>query len=181
MAIHSETNNKLLQAKNIAFIDGQNLHLGLDCELDYERFRVYLRDKFNVDKAYYFLGYTNDIYQSLYTRLQEAGFIVCFKKHNEFLASKKKGNVDTDVVFEVMKNLIEKATTFEKILIVSGDGDYKRMIAYLIKKNRFQRILFPNRSNASSLYKKFSPHLYLDLSQGSLRNKLEHKKKKKSP
>ena len=54
-----------------AFIDGQNLHLtikNLGRELDYKRFRTYLMDKYNVTKAFYFIGYVptnSDLYESL--------------------------------------------------------------------------------------------------------------------
>jgi len=46
--------------KNYAFIDSQNLNLGiqdLGWELDFRRFRVYLKEKYSVDTAYLFIGY----------------------------------------------------------------------------------------------------------------------------
>lgn len=64
-----------------AFIDSQNLYLGTlnsGWELDYQKFRNYLRTKYNVSKAYLFIGFvpTNT---NLYKSLQEAGFILVFK------------------------------------------------------------------------------------------------------
>jgi hypothetical protein len=53
-----------------------------------------------------------------------------------------------------MKSLIDEKDDFEKIILVSGDGDYKNVVDYLIKKERFLKILFPNRKFSSSLYKK---------------------------
>ncbi len=47
-----------MKENNIAFIDGQNLHLGTASagwKVDFLRFRVYLRDKFSVEEAYIFL------------------------------------------------------------------------------------------------------------------------------
>ena len=88
--------------KNLAFIDGQNLHLGTaqnDWKVNYAKFRVYLKDKYSVDEAYYFLGYVSEDQQSLYNGLQRAGFIVLFKEHNKELLTKKKGNVYTDIFF----------------------------------------------------------------------------------
>jgi len=44
--------------RNIAYIDGQNLHLGTQSDgwkVDTKKLRIYLRDKFDVDEAYYFL------------------------------------------------------------------------------------------------------------------------------
>ena len=147
---------------NIAFIDGQNLHLGTiqdGWKVDLKKLRVYLKDKYHITEAYYFLGYVSEAEQDLYNNLQKSGFIVLFKEHNPVLKSMKKGNVDTDIVFEIMKNLIENKD-FDKVVIISGDGDYKKVVDYLIKKGRFIKILFPNRDFASSLYKHFGAEFF---------------------
>lgn len=147
---------------NIAFIDGQNLHLGTiqdGWKVDLKKLRVYLKDKYHITEAYYFLGYVSEVEQDLYNNLQKSGFIVLFKEHNPALKSTKKGNVDTDIVFEVMKNLVDNKN-FHKIVIISGDGDYKKVVDYLIKKDRFEKILFPNRDFASSLYKHFGAEFF---------------------
>lgn len=147
---------------NLAFIDGQNLHLGTTengWRIDLYKFRIYLREKYYVSEAYYFLGYISEEQQDLYNNLQKAGFIILFKKHNSALETKKKGNVDTDIVFEIMKNLIDNKD-FTKILLVSGDGDYKKVVDYLISKDKFKKILFPNRKFASSLYKNLGSEFF---------------------
>ena len=150
------------EQKNIAFIDGQNLHLGTKgagWSVDYAKLRVYLKDKYNVTEAHYFLGFVSDQEQDLYTSLQKAGFILDFREHSSALKGKKKGNVDCDVVFSVMKKLVEKEE-FDKVILVSGDGDYIKLVDYLIKKNKFEKILFPNQKFASSLYKKYGSEYY---------------------
>ena len=150
-----------IQQNNLAFIDGQNLHLGTidnDWKVDLYKFRIYLKDKYSVKEAYYFLGYVDEIQQDLYNNLQKAGFIVLFKEHNSHLKAQKKGNVDTDIVFEIMKNLID--SNFDKIVIVSGDGDYKKVVDYLISKEKFKKMIFPNKKFASSLYKKLGSEFY---------------------
>ena len=90
------------------------------------------------------------------------------------MAGKKKGNVDTDIVFEMMKNLIDN-NEFEKMVLVSGDGDYKRLVDYLIKKDRFLKILFPNRQFASSLYKKLGNKYFVNLDREDIKKKIEYK------
>jgi len=88
---------------NIAFIDGQNLHLGTkeDCwKIDLVKFRIYLKEKYAVQEAYYFLGYVTDEQEELYNTLQRAGFIVIFKEHNASSVGKKKGNVDSDIILD---------------------------------------------------------------------------------
>jgi uncharacterized LabA/DUF88 family protein len=161
--------------KTIAFIDGQNLHLGTKHAhwgIDFQKFRIFLKDKFRVTEAYYFLGYISEEEQDLYNTLQKAGFIVVFREHSANLKGKKKGNVDVDIVFEVMKNLIEE-TEPHHFVIVSGDGDYIKMIHYLIKRERLVKILFPN-NQYSSLYNKIKSHYGMNLSLPDIRKKIEH-------
>jgi len=66
---------------NFAFIDAQNLNLGLQSlgwKLDWKRFRVYLKDKYQISTAYLFIGYLQEN-QDLYSSLQKAGYILIFK------------------------------------------------------------------------------------------------------
>jgi uncharacterized LabA/DUF88 family protein len=165
---------------NLAFIDGQNLYLGTmqnGWAIDYKKFRIYLKDKYGVEEAYYFLGFIDEEQRDLYNNLQKAGFIVCFREHSATLKAAKKGNVDTDIVFEAMKSLIEN-DKFGKILLVSGDGDYKKLVDYLIKKKRFERVLFPNRQFASSLYKRLAPKFFDYLENPGVKSKIAYKKKR---
>lgn len=165
--------------KNYAFIDGQNLHLGTKTdgwEIDLFRFRVYLKEKYGVDNAYYFLGCVSDENSDLYTMIQKAGFILVFREHSSAMIGTKKGNVDTDVVFEMMKNLADN-TAMEHIVLVSGDGDYKKAVDYIIKKERFLKILFPNK-RYSSLYKKLTARYFDILSSEYIRPKIEKMKKR---
>lgn len=174
----------MIERKNFAFIDAQNLYFGTtkcdscakkleidlkdmqlaDCtcskawEVNLEKFRIYLAENYAVKEAYYVLGYLNEKHDELYKEIQKAGFIISFKEHNSQAKSLKKGNVDTDIVFEIMKSLIENS--FDKVIIVSGDGDYKKLIYYLVSKNRFKKILFPNKKFASSLYKALGSEYY---------------------
>lgn len=150
---------------NLAFIDGQNLYRGTTLtnpkwEVDLFKFRKYLNQKYNVQKAYYFLGFLDENHQSLYDKIQEAGFIIKFREHNSAMMGKKKGNVDSDIIFEVMKRLYKK-DNFDKIVLVSGDGDYKMLVDFLIEEGRFKKVLFPNKNFASSLYKKIT-RVYFD-------------------
>ena len=71
----------IVKDNNYAFIDSQNLHLGirkLGWKIDYKKFRRYLAEKYSVQKAYCFIGFVA-LNQSLYDTLQDAGFILHFK------------------------------------------------------------------------------------------------------
>ena len=66
---------------NYAFIDSQNLNLGVKSQgwnLDFTGFRKFLKDKYKTEKAYLFIGFVPGN-QTLYTELQKAGYICIFK------------------------------------------------------------------------------------------------------
>ena len=88
---------------NIAYIDGQNLHMGTTksepvWRVDLARFRVYLQQKYKAEKAFYYLGYVQDTKQAekLYEEIQTAGFILVFRQHTSAMLGTKKGNVYLD-------------------------------------------------------------------------------------
>mgnify|MGYP001255434369 CR=1 FL=1 len=111
---------------NIAYIDGQNLYLSTakstpKWHIDLARFRRYLAEKYNVVVAYYYLGYiqTGEEYNKLYKTIRQAGFSLMFREHNSAMLGTKKGNVDSDIIFNAMKQLYLNEP-FEKIILMSG-------------------------------------------------------------
>jgi uncharacterized LabA/DUF88 family protein len=134
-----------------------------------------LERKYKVSQAYYFIGYISEDNQELYKKLQKAGFIIIFKEHSEIMMGKKKGNIDTDLVFEIMKSLIDEKD-MDGVVLVSGDGDYKKVVDYLIEKDKFKKILFPNKKFASSLYRKIDVKFKANLEDVDVRKKIEYKK-----
>ena len=164
---------------NIAFIDGQNLYMGTTKKeinpwtIDLKRFRVYLAEKYSVVTAYYHLGYVKDTERAhdLYDKIQGAGFIVVFKRHLEGMLGNKKGNVDSDIIFYAMKKLYKKES-FDKIVLVSGDGDYHLLVEFLIGEKRFKKILFPNKMFASSLYRGMGSEFYSYLEDTDVKAKI---------
>ena len=155
---------------NYAFIDSQNLNLAIrdqGWELDFKRFRIYLKDKYSVSKAFIFIGYiaTNE---SLYTSLQEYGYILIFKPTLSLPDGKVKGNIDAELVLHAM---IEYAN-YDKAVIVTGDGDFHCLLEHLIKHDKLKRIAIPNRCSFSSLLRKFSRYaVYMN----DLKDKLRYK------
>ncbi|MDP3800234.1 MAG: NYN domain-containing protein [bacterium] len=168
--------------KNLAFIDGQNLYMGTaklevnPWRIDLARFRVYLEKKYEVSNAYYFLGFVQEANQELYEEIQKAGFVLIFREHNPAMIGKKKGNVDSDIIFHIMKKMYKKED-FKKIVLVSGDGDFKLLVDFLIEENKFEKILFPNKKFASSLYKKIGATYFDAIDIFDVRAKIEKKEK----
>lgn len=161
---------------NFAFIDSQNLNLGIKASgwyLDFKRFYIYLKDKYKIKKAFIFIGYVSGN-ESLYTYLQKAGYIVIFKptleikRDGDFLI---KGNVDAELVLHTM---IEYSN-YDKAIIISGDGDFHCLIEHLEKNNKLLYIMIPNHKKYSALLRKFRKYfVYLDV----LKEKLSKQKER---
>lgn len=138
--------------KNFAYIDGANLHKAL-LELgwtnfDYLRFRVWLADKYNVSRAYIFIGLIPK-FKNLYRYLQEAGFTLIFKEVVYDGVGKPKGNCDADLVLQAVIDSYENS--FEKAIIVAGDGDYASLVKFLMDKDKIDVVLSPNTEKKCSI------------------------------
>jgi uncharacterized LabA/DUF88 family protein len=157
---------------NFAFIDSQNLNLSIQYmgwKLDFNRFRIYLQDKLNVNKAYLFIGYV-PANQRLYTALQEDGYVLVFKPTVEYRQGKVKGNVDAELVLHAMIQY----PNYNGAVIITGDGDFTCLVDYLQSKRKLKKLVVPNRKKYSSLLRKYNKQI---LFLNGLKNKLERKKR----
>ncbi len=158
--------------KNYAFIDGQNLNLGireLGWHLDLKKFRIYLREKYGVEKAYYFIGYLAEN-RILYKSLQEAGYILIFKPIIRNRDGEVKGNVDADLVLQAMIDFPD----YDKAVIVTSDGDFYSLVRYLYEKGKLRVVLSPNSEKCSALLKKTAKERLFFMN--NLKGKLAYKK-----
>jgi len=140
-----------------AFIDSQNLNLGIKSKgwrLDFKKFRIYLKNKYDVEKAYLFLGYIPGN-ERLYSNLKGFGYILIFKPVLEY-KERVKGNVDAELVL----HCILEIPNYRKAIIVSGDGDFYCLIEYLERKGKLLKILVPTKQY-SSLLRKFNKDNYI--------------------
>jgi len=138
---------------NIAYIDAANLDKSmknyLNWKLDYSRFRVWLKDKYQVEKAYIFIGLIPK-YKDLYTYLSESGFTLVFKEVVYQNGSGiPKGNCDTDLLMQAMEDYYEGS--LNKAILVSSDGDYAPLVAKLVDNDHFYTILSPGLEDKCSI------------------------------
>lgn len=161
---------------NYAFIDRQNLNLAiqeLGWKLDFKRFRVYLREKYCVQKAYYFIGFVEGN-NDLYSFLQSAGYILIFKPTFRSSDGQVKGNCDADLVLQAMIDFKK----YDRAVIVTGDGDFYSLVRYLRERRKLRVVLAPNIYKYSALLKR-SAGTYLAF-MNDLKAKLKYKKKRTS-
>ena len=138
--------------KNYAFIDSQNLNLGikdLGWKLDFRRFRIYLKEKYGVEKAYLFLGLLPEN-QDLYKSLQEFGYVLIFKPVLKTKDGKVKGNVDAELVLQAMIDYAD----YERAVIVTSDGDFHCLVKYFYGKEKLELVLSPDYKKCSILLRR---------------------------
>lgn len=160
---------------NFAYIDGANLHKGiasLGWKLDYQKFRSWIRQKFDVTDAFLFIGLMSK-YADLYTSLQSAGYKLVFKEIVYDGLGKAKGNCDADLVLQAARDYYENHPT--AVLLVSSDGDYAPLVRFWYEKKVPCNILSPTPvAKCSILLKRTGvPIIYLE----DMKHKLSFKPK----
>lgn len=152
-----------------AFIDSQNLNLGVSHDvlykgkriytgwhLDFAKFRRYLKDKFRVDTAFLFIGNLPGN-EGLYAYLQRIGYILVLKPTTSFKDGDgtitAKGNVDTDIVLYAAAKEINN---YDQAVVVSGDGDFLSLYDYLSEQGKLGHIVIPNKKRYSQLLNKYA-------------------------
>lgn len=135
---------------NIAYIDAANLDKALKSLhwlLDYHKFRVWLKEKYQVEKAYIFIGLIEK-YKNLYNYFQESGFLLVFKDVL-YQDGKTKGNCDSDLLMKAATDFYEGE--LKKAVLVASDGDYAPLVKTLQEKNSISVILSPATAEKCSI------------------------------
>ncbi len=189
---------------NYAFIDSQNLNLGVQkfgWKMDWVKFRRFLKDSYGVGKAYMFIGYIPE-FESLYAQLHEAGYLIVLKptydmtkprpeedvknetgtvksgKNGEDKETKEeKKPVKGNIDAEMVLWAVKEMKNYDKAVVVSGDGDFYCLVEYLDEQDKLLKLLAPN-AHYSGLFNKYEKYVE-DLSK--LRRELSHYDKRKKP
>lgn len=164
-----------------AFIDASNLFYGgkksLGWKIDYKKLLSYLKQKYGVNKAFYYGGVETygfewgswwkkpgdlmllqrfllrrrrlgmrvlerDIQRvKFYRKLKEFGYRLRVKMVKTYRKSdgsvEKKANCDVDMTFEMIKLMGD----YSGVVVLSGDGDFAVVLAYLQKEGKRVTVL----------------------------------------
>jgi uncharacterized LabA/DUF88 family protein len=150
----------ILEPKNAAYIDNTNLHKSCEAEgynIDYVKFRKYLLERHGVQTAYIFIGYVPGN-EERYKKFQERGYTLIFKPTLPDGNGKIKGNCDAELVLQATRDFYE--AKFEKLVIVSSDGDFGCLVQFLQERNKLEIVLSPrNKNMCSTLIKRLAPRI----------------------
>jgi hypothetical protein len=159
----------------IIYIDSQNVHKALETyhkwTIDWNRFFVYLKEKYKADKIKIFFWYIKK-HQGFYNKLWNIGFEVCFKETLVLPNWEIKWNVDIDIAINALKDFYEFSVS--NAYLVTWDGDYNSLVVFWIEKWVFWKIFVPWVNNSSVLLKKVAKNNLIDLAV--MMNKLQKKK-----
>ena len=161
-----------MKYNNYAFIDSQNLNIGVASDilrngeivysgwqLDYAKFRKFLTDRYRVTGAFLFIGNLPGN-EALYTSLQRQGYILVLKPTMTYRdkggSLRVKGNVDTDIVLYAAAIEFHN---YDKAVIVTGDGDFLSLCDFLNGHDKLAQILIPNKKRYSHLFTKHTGKL----------------------
>ncbi len=129
------------QERIALFIDGSNLYAAaktLDFNIDYKRLLNFFANKGQLIRAFYFTALLEDQEYSpirpLVDWLDYNGYTMVTKAAKEFTdeagRKKIKGNMDIELAVDLM----EMADSIDHAVILSGDGDFRRLVEYVQRK-----------------------------------------------
>ena len=150
---------------NFAFIDGANLHYtyeNLDWEIDYSKLILFLKAKYNVTFAYYFLGKISEN-SNLYKELESYGYNLKLKTTTKYTTeeeycpyclksiapelTKYKSDCDSFMTLEIISNM----PSYDKAVVITSDGDFDELVNELVRKDKLRLLFAPCKDGCSGL------------------------------
>ena len=132
------------------YIDGNNLYRSakeLGFEIDYKKFRGWLRQKYNPEFVYLFIGLVPER-TKFYEYLQKSGYILVFKQ-TVSVGEKIKGNCDAELVLKTVSDFFTKS--FDSCIVITGDGDFGCLVEFLQENKSIKSIIAPDENKCSFL------------------------------
>lgn len=137
---------------NHAFIDGSNLHITyeyIDWKMDYRKLRRFLKKRFHVTVAYYFVGYALK-YSDIYNKLAEYDYVLKHETVQRDETGKMIGNLDQYLINQAKWD-IDK---YDQAIIITSDQHFADLVEYLDSKNKLRLVLAPCNDGCSGRLKK---------------------------
>ena len=94
------------------------------------RLRRYLKERFHVTKAFWFVGYLRG-QEPFYAILRQAGYIVVFKEVALDRDGTPKGNIDVDLTLHA----VDLKDRYDAAVLLTSDGDFASLVRYLRERN----------------------------------------------
>jgi uncharacterized LabA/DUF88 family protein len=153
---------------NYAYIDGANLHYtyeNLDWKVDYQKLLHYLRTKYGVLIAHYFIGKTPNN-QAIYNKLSSYGYNIKLKDPSPYVTEEEvcphcgevftpseiryKADIDSCLTMQVMSDIND----FNKAVLITSDGDFDELVKRLVRQDKLRVVFAPCKDGCSKLLRR---------------------------
>ena len=134
--------------KTYVFIDATNIiygATGCNFRVDFRKLFKYLKERFESERVFYYGGVDKENKKQLnfYHKLQSLGFELRLVPVKIFSNGKKKADVDSRMTFELMLYLDK----YDRLVVLTGDGDFFWVLEYLkTKKEKLWILSFPKQT-----------------------------------
>lgn len=116
-------------------IDGSNAYasgMALGFQIDYVKFLMYFRKRYDINRAFYFTALppknTVSPLRPMTTFLEHNGYTVVSKETKDYInhagEKKRKGNMDCEIAVYATKY----AEVVDELILFSGDGDFRCVV-----------------------------------------------------
>ncbi len=108
-----------------------------------------------------------------YLKLEKFGFQLVLKPvktyEDEEGNQKRKANCDVEMAFYLMRD----KEAFDRVVILSGDGDFLPVLKYLREADKKEVLVLARGHRTAKEIKRFAGDKFMDLTNNNLREKLE--------
>lgn len=108
-----------------------------------------------------------------YKKLEKFGFQLVLKPvkmyEDEEGNQKRKANCDVEMAFYLMRD----KNVFERVVILSGDGDFLPVLKHLRETERKEVLILARGTRTAKEIKQFAGDKFMDLTNNNLRERLE--------
>ncbi len=139
-----------MQDKINIYIDGNNFYRAateLGFQIDYKKFRGWLRQKYSPLNVYLFIGLIPSR-TAFYQHLQECGYILIFKQ-TITVKGTVKGNCDAELVLKAVSDFYTQSCS--SCWLLTGDGDFGCLVEFLKEHQAINGVLSPDHKKCSIL------------------------------
>jgi uncharacterized LabA/DUF88 family protein len=123
------------------FIDGANLYAtakALGFDIDYKRLLADFQNRGTVVRAFYYTAMIEDqefsTIRPLVDWLDYNGYTVVTKAIKEFIDASGRRKVKSNMDVELAVNAMELAKNIEQMVLFSGDGDFRSLVAAMQRR-----------------------------------------------
>ena len=123
------------------FIDGANLYAtakALGFDIDYKRLLADFQNRGTVVRAFYYIAMIEDqefsTIRPLVDWLDYNGYTVVTKAIKEFVDASGRRKVKSNMDVELAVNAMELAKNIEQMVLFSGDGDFRSLVAAMQRR-----------------------------------------------